>query len=60
VDTKTIMIRDKIHRPLRQYCLDHNITIIDAVSEIVANYLINKGYAINDQKKLSSKPTFSR
>lgn len=59
VITKNIQIREKVHRPLRQYCLDHDTTITDAVSEIVANHLINKGYAVNDQKRLSSKSNFS-
>ena len=52
--TKNIQLREKVHRPLRQYCLDHDTTITNAVSEIVANYLIGKGYTLANPRKLSS------
>ncbi|WP_116964209.1 hypothetical protein [Fastidiosibacter lacustris] len=51
--TKNIQLRAKVHRPLRQYCLDHDTTITDAISEIVGKYLISKGYTLADPRKLS-------
>ncbi len=53
--TKNIQIREKVHRPLRQYCLDHDTTITDAVSEIVANYLVSKGYQLSTKMIKASK-----
>ena len=58
--TKNIQIREKVHRPLRQYCLDYDTTITDAVSEIVASHLISKGYSIAGSKKLSDDPVYSK
>jgi hypothetical protein len=55
VITKNIQIREKVHRPLRQYCLDHDTTITDAVSEIVANYLVSKGYQLSAKMIKASK-----
>ena len=54
--TKNIQIREKVHRRLRQYCLDYDKTITDAVSEIVAYFLISQGYDFKEQKKISKDP----
>lgn len=51
--SKTIMIREKIHRSLRQYCLDNNTTIIDAVTDIITHHLIRNGYLQSSSEKSS-------
>ncbi|WP_440993537.1 hypothetical protein [Cysteiniphilum litorale] len=46
--TKCIIIKDSTHKALRQYCLDHSKTILEAATEIISVHLHNNGYEINE------------
>jgi hypothetical protein len=50
---KQITIRDDLHLRLKRYCCDHSITMVDAVTDLVFEFLINKNYITDPNKAIN-------
>lgn len=45
---KQVSIREDIHLKLKRYCCDHSLTMIDAVTDMVSEFLFKKNYISSD------------
>ena len=41
---KQISIREDIHLKLKRYCCDHSLTIVEATTEVISDFLHQKKY----------------
>ena len=62
---KQVSIREDIHLKLKRYCCDHSLTMVEAVTDMVSEFLFKKNYLnsdclLNQKNKVASHDLSSR